>query len=197
MLRIMTALAATGALLGPATAPEPTGPPPSPAAATTERPVRSGYGWPTSRPHRVVRDFAPPETEYGAGHRGVDLAAPAGAPIRAAGAGVVIHAGPIAGRGVISVEHPSGVRTTYEPVRPEVAEGGRVTRGQRIGRLDPGHPECATRSDDVCLHWGAKREHEADRGGRYLDPLSLLGHGTVHLLPWTPAPRDRVSGVPR
>lgn len=180
MLRIMTALTATTALIGPAAVldtPRPARPP----GTTTSRPD-DDFGWPVRTPHRVVREFTPPETEFGPGHRGVDLALPAGAPILAAGDGIVVHAGPLAGRGVISIEHPNGLRTTYEPVTAEVAEGDRVTRGQRIGRLDPGHPECAARGGRACLHWGAKR------GEGYVDPLRLLGHGAVRLLPWTSPP---------
>jgi murein DD-endopeptidase MepM/ murein hydrolase activator NlpD len=57
---------------------------------------------------------------FGPGHRGVDLAAVAGAPVLAAGAGTVVFAGTVAGRGVVSVDHSGGLRTTYEPVLPTV-----------------------------------------------------------------------------
>jgi murein DD-endopeptidase MepM/ murein hydrolase activator NlpD len=45
----------------------------------------------------VVRPFEPPSTEYGPGHRGVDLDAKPGSSVRAAERGRVRHAGQVAG----------------------------------------------------------------------------------------------------
>lgn len=127
---------------------------------------------------RVLRGFDPPATPYGPGHRGVDLAAAAGRPIRAAAGGTVTFAGPVAGRGVVVLVHPDGITTEYEPVRPLVVRGTRVRRGDVIAVVAGRHVGCA----DACLHWGARR------GAAYLDPLSLLRPlGPVVLLPW---PRD-------
>jgi murein DD-endopeptidase MepM/ murein hydrolase activator NlpD len=125
-------------------------------------------------PPRVVRRFDPPSRPWLAGHRGVDLAGPPSAVVRAAGAGVVVFAGEIAGRGVVSVAHPGGLRTTYEPLVPTVTAGDAVARGAGLGTLDAGHPGCAAAA---CLHWGLRR------GDVYLDPLALLGLGRVRLLP--------------
>ena len=95
----------------------------------------------------------------------------------AAGAGLVAYAGPVAGVGVVSIDHPDGVRTTYEPVSALVVAGERITAGQLIGTLQPGHPSCAPAT---CLHWGARL---AD--GSYLDPMGLLVGLEVRLLPWS------------
>ncbi len=123
----------------------------------------------------MTRLFDPPTTVYGAGHRGVDLAGAVGAPVLAAGAGTVAFAGMVAGRPVVSVDHPDGVRTTYEPVQPSVAAGQAVARGAPIGVLVGGHAGCPAAA---CLHWGA-RAGPAD----YLDPLRLLTPPRVRLLP--------------
>jgi murein DD-endopeptidase MepM/ murein hydrolase activator NlpD len=122
----------------------------------------------------VTRTFDPPATDYGAGHRGVDLAGRAGQQVLAAGAGVVLFAGRIAGRPVISVLHANGLRTTYEPVEPSVAAGQAVARGSPIGTLAAGHAGCPT---GACLHWGLRR------GDAYLEPLGLLRPVRVRLLP--------------
>ncbi|MEO3744734.1 M23 family metallopeptidase [Plantactinospora sp. B24E8] len=132
------------------------------------------FRWPLDGTPRLVRKFDPPPRPWARGHRGVDLVASSGATVRAAGAGVVLFAGMVAGRPVVSVAHPNGLRTTYEPVRPEVRAGDRVAAGDPLGSLQPGHPGCPTVS---CLHWGLRR------GEEYLDPLLLLGLGRVRLLP--------------
>ncbi|MBJ7287438.1 MAG: M23 family metallopeptidase [Williamsia sp.] len=114
------------------------------------------------------------------GHRGVDLTSAAEAVVRSAGDGVVNFAGEVAGKQVVSVRHPDGVLTTYEPVEPLVAAGAPVARGDALGILVTGHAGCA----GVCLHWGARRG--AGSGARYLDPLALLGVVRVRLKPLQP-----------
>ncbi|RNG16600.1 peptidoglycan DD-metalloendopeptidase family protein, partial [Streptomyces botrytidirepellens] len=105
---------------------------------------------------------------WAAGHRGVDLAARAGQAVRAAAAGRVSFAGPVARRGVLTIELSGTgdppLRTSYEPVRATVPKGARVTAGQVVGVVEAGPFHCPT----GCLHWGLRR------GDRYLDPLSLL-----------------------
>ncbi|MBB5894133.1 M23 family metallopeptidase [Kutzneria kofuensis] len=153
------------------------------ARAPALTPSPSRYGWPLAPPHPVLRPFLPPSSPYGPGHRGVDLGAAAGEPVLAAADGVVSFAGWVATRGVVAVAHTGGMRTTYEPVRPEVAPGQRVRRGEEVGRLMPGHAGCVA----ACLHWGARRADE------YLDPLRLLSTQRVRLLPWREPPPGEVA----
>lgn len=162
--------------------------PPSPAAAPASSPRSPvpaiGRSWPVGTRPAVVRGWEPPATAYARGHRGVDLAAPAGAPVRAVAAGQVSFAGRVAGRGVVSVELAgTDLRTTYEPVRAAVRKGDEVTAGQVVGEVEPTGSHCPV----TCLHWGLLR------GRAYLDPLSLLPpwllrRGPSRLLP--------VLGVP-
>ena len=138
---------------------------------------RPGFRWPLAGTPAVERGFAPPQSAWGAGHRGVDLKGYAGQPVVAAGAGRVTYAGLLAGRGVVTVTHAGGLRTTYEPVRPAVRVGQSVAAGDLLGHLAPGG-HCP----DACLHWGLLR------GNDYLDPLALLTDLPVRLLPLgTPA----------
>lgn len=137
------------------------------------------WQWPLAGQPIVVRGFDPPTTPYGAGHRGVDLAGRPGVPVLAAGAGTVGYAGLLAGRGVVTVLHAGGLRTTYEPLVVAVRPGDRVAAGARLGRLAAGHAGCR---EPACLHWGLLR------GETYLDPLSLLGIGRVRLLPLAGSP---------
>jgi len=181
-------LAAVGGLLllsaGPAE--EPATPPQRGAASATAAQVR--YQWPTGEPGKVLRPFVPPPEPWAAGHRGVDLALADGAPVHAAADGVVAFAGNVAGRGVVSVDHDDGVRTTYEPVAAVVRSGAPVDGGEVLGHLlGPGH--CAP---DACLHWGARRGRDD-----YIDPLSLLEPEVViRLLPLHGRDRGRDLVVP-
>ena len=130
-------------------------------------------GWPVGNPPQVLRPFDPPAERWGRGHRGVDLTAEVGAPVRAAAAGRVSYAARLAGRGVVVVDH-GAVRTTYEPVRAGVPVGTTVAAGTVIGELEPSS-HCAGRS---CLHWGLLE------GEIYRDPLSLVTRAAdVRLLP--------------
>jgi murein DD-endopeptidase MepM/ murein hydrolase activator NlpD len=122
----------------------------------------------------VVASFRAPPTPWGAGHRGVDLAAAVGQPVLSAGGGRVSFAGSVAGRGVVVVTHPGGLRTSYEPVGAQAPVGTAVRAGDVVGVVAPTPGHCAPRT---CLHWGLRR------GGRYLDPLTLVGRGPPVLLP--------------
>jgi murein DD-endopeptidase MepM/ murein hydrolase activator NlpD len=138
---------------------------PAPAAAAQPR-LPGPADWPLAGTPEVIRGFVAPDHKYGAGHRGVDLAARPGVPVLASAAGTVAFAGSVAGRWVVSLDHGAW-RTTYEPVAPGVTAGQRVGLGQAIGRLsDGGH--CAGR----CLHWGLRH------GPDYFDPLVMLGRST-------------------
>ena len=132
--------------------------PAAPPAATT---------WTSPLPGElsVTRPFEAPAHAYGPGHRGADLGGAPGTPVLAAGDGVVVFAGMVAGRPVVSIDHADGLRTTYEPVDPVVGAGQQIAGGSPVGTLVPGHAGCPV---DACLHWGLRR------GDDYLDPLQLL-----------------------
>lgn len=157
--------------------------PPPPRAPGPPVPA-VGRAWPVGTHPTVLRGWEPPATVYGRGHRGVDLAAPAGTPVRAVAAGRVSFAGRVAGRGVVSVQlTDTNLRTTYEPVKASVQKGDEVTAGEAVGTVEPTGGHCTI----TCVHWGLLR------GKTYLDPLSLLPpwllqRGPSRLLP--------VLGVP-
>ncbi|MGO1050061.1 murein hydrolase activator EnvC family protein [Crossiella sp. CA198] len=140
-------------------------------------PRSTRWVWPLPGRPAVLRRFTPPQHRYGPGHRGIDLSAPPGTPVLAASAGTVTFAGPVAGRGVITLHHPNGLNTTYEPVIPQVHKGQQVPTAAPLGTLAPGHPGCPT---PACLHWGLRRHHT------YLNPLHLLAPPKPRLLPLPP-----------
>jgi murein DD-endopeptidase MepM/ murein hydrolase activator NlpD len=160
-------------------------------AVTASSPARAeAHGWtlPLAGPPVVVRGFQPPAEPWLVGHRGVDLRGSPGDPVLSAGPGRVSFAGSVAGKPVVVVTHPSGLRTTYEPVIRAVGTGDEVTTGSLLGRLVAVGGHCLPAT---CLHWGLRR------GDSYLDPLSLVGATLrVRLLPvWSRG--SSVAAAPR
>lgn len=134
--------------------------------------------WPLRPPPAVTRAFDAPSPDWQRGHRGVDLAGVPGQPVHPAGAATVVFAGLLAGRPVVSVAHPGGLRTSYEPVEAQVRPGQLVDESTVLGRLMPGHPGCPA---PACLHWGAMWGPAARAA--YVDPLGLLAATPIRLKP--------------
>lgn len=128
------------------------------------------WTWPLPG-HDVRERFDKPESAYGPGHRGVDLAASAGDTVRAVAAGRVAFVGPVAGTPVVTIEH-GRERSTYQPVSSRLEVGDSVTAGQAIGTLLGSPSHCA----GPCLHLGRVV------GEDYLDPLELLASGRFRLI---------------
>ncbi len=134
--------------------------------------------WPLRPVPAVLRGFDAPEPNWHRGHRGVDLAGRVDQPVYAAGPARVVFAGMLAGRPVISLAHPGGLRTSYEPVTAAVRVGERVDAGTPIGTLQLGHPGCP---GTACLHWGAM--WGAAARADYVDPRDLLAGTRMRLKP--------------
>lgn len=83
-------------------------------------------------------------------HAGIDIAAPVGTPVQAAGAGVVLETGDFFFNGnAIYVDHGQGLVTLYCHLeRIDVRAGDRVAAGQRIGLSGN-----SGRSSGPHLHW--------------------------------------------
>ncbi|MEW5809102.1 MAG: M23 family metallopeptidase [Actinomycetota bacterium] len=134
--------------------------------------------WPMRPRPAVIRAFDAPEQNWQRGHRGVDLAGSGGQPVYAAAAGTVVFAGELAGRPVVSIAHPGGLRTSYEPVQAAVRAGQLVGAGTAIGVLQPGHAGCGVAA---CLHWGAMWGPAARAD--YVDPVALVATTPIRLKP--------------
>ena len=135
------------------------------SAARTE--VRAafpeGWRWPIV-PARITRAYAAPAHAYGAGHRGIDLAATIGEAAVAPADGTVAYAGDVAGRGVVTIDHGDGWVTTFEPVSSPLPPGSIVGAGDPVARVATGgHAPIGT------LHFGVRRD------GAYINPMLLLG----------------------
>lgn len=114
----------------------------------------SGFGFRTD-PFTGERKF----------HTGVDIGAPAGTPIHAAGAGVVSYAGPRGGYGnVVIIDHPDGKQTYYaHQSRIDVTVGRQVVAGQTIGAVGS-----TGRSTGPHLHFEVRED------GKPIDPALIF-----------------------
>lgn len=98
-------------------------------------PIRRGSGrliWPVNGP--VVSPFGP---RWGRLHAGLDIAVPAGTPIRAADSGTVVIAGWVGGYGnYVCIQHTSSLSTCYAHLSAyATSRGASVSQGQVIGRV--------------------------------------------------------------
>jgi hypothetical protein len=167
-----------------------------PSAASS--PVSSSWVRPVDGP--VVRPFQEPAGPYAAGHRGADLTAEPGTPVRAAGDGTVVFAGQIAGALHVTVLHDHGLRTSYSFLSTlSVREGSTVARGDVLGTTGGS----VTESDGGSAHDGTVVHFGLRVGERYVDPMSLFVPvdlaAVVHLAPagdtgdgsWSPVTERR------
>ncbi len=121
------------------------------------------WTWPVAGP--VIRGFDPPDSPYGSGHRGIDIAAPAGSVAVAPADGTIAFAGPVGGRLFLTIDHGGGLESTFSWVATlEVRRGDVVQQGQPLARTGGGH------TGDLVpnLHFGVRL---ADA---YVDPLDYL-----------------------
>ena len=103
--------------------------------APSAGPVKRGSGrliWPVSGP--VVSPFGP---RWGRLHAGIDIASPAGTPIRAADSGRVAIAGVMGGYGNYTcIQHGASLSTCYAHQSSiGVSQGASVSQGQVIGSV--------------------------------------------------------------
>jgi murein DD-endopeptidase MepM/ murein hydrolase activator NlpD len=99
-------------------------------------------------------------------HDGIDLAAPAGTPVRTAGEGSVLFAGPQQGYGLlVIVEHAHGLVTVYAHNRDlRVRTGQQIREGQVIATVGE-----SGKTSGPHLHFEVRQD------GAPVDPLEILG----------------------
>ncbi|HEX6130195.1 MAG TPA: M23 family metallopeptidase [Actinomycetota bacterium] len=149
------------------------------AVASTARPAAAvgTWTWPVVGP--VIRGFDAPDTPYGSGHRGIDVAVPVGTVLVAPAAGVVSFAGPVGGRVYVTIDHGGDVRSTLSFLSATlVRRGDPVVAGQAVATSGDGHDGGSVPH----LHLGVRL------GDAYVDPLAYLSapsvSGFVRLAPW-------------
>lgn len=123
-------------------------------AMPTNGRIGSGFGM---RMHPILK--------YRRMHKGLDISAPTGTPIRAAADGVVISATTMRGYGkCLILDHGGGVSTLYAHCsRLYVGNGARVSRGQTIAAVG-----------STGLSTGPHLHFEVHVGGKAVNPMSWL-----------------------
>lgn len=134
------------------------------------------WTWPVTG--AIVRGFDPPDDPYGAGHRGVDIAAAIGTVVVAPDAGVVTFAGKVGGRLFLTIDHGGGISSTCSWLSSVlVHKNDHVVRGQPVATTDWGHADLPVPH----LHFGVRLN------GAYVDPMAYLAPlsvtGLIRLAP--------------
>jgi murein DD-endopeptidase MepM/ murein hydrolase activator NlpD len=137
----------------------------------------------------VLRGFDPPASPYGSGHRGIDIAAPAGTVVVAPAPGVVSFAGNVAGQLYLSIDHGAGLVSTSSYLSAIlVAADDPVIAGQAVAVSGAGHPGLLPDH----LHFGVRL------AGAYVDPLDYLeAAGVVDLIRLAPIATGSGDGRPQ
>ncbi|MGO3885002.1 MAG: M23 family metallopeptidase [Mycetocola sp.] len=188
--------------------------PPLPRTRTYDRTWNTAadqrFVWPVTSP-ALVRAFERPRTEFGPGHRGIDISASTNE-VRAAGSGVISFSGCVVGQHAVSIDHGNGLVSTVLSVAPRQAQGDTVSAGSVIGHA-VGVPHttsrsCADQDDSVTKLFDPPTElidpptghknpspHQGTRpalihvsfrlNGAYVDPMGYLPPlPRARLLPW-------------
>jgi murein DD-endopeptidase MepM/ murein hydrolase activator NlpD len=131
--------------------------------AIAPAPVQEGSGmliWPVDG--TISSPFG---TRWGRAHEGIDIAVPAGTPVRAAASGNVVTAGPTGGYGnYVCIQHSGGLSTCYAHLSTiGVSTGSSVSQGDVIGNSG-----CTGSCFGDHLHF------ETREGGAAVDPMGYL-----------------------
>lgn len=138
--------------------------PAGPTAASLEESGGERWRAPVPGSLHVAAPFRAPAHTFGAGHRGVDLTAPIGTRLVAPASGVVAFRGTVVDRPLLTIEHPGGYVTTFEPLTSGLSPGDHVVAGDEIGVVAVGG------------HTSAGSVHVGVRlNGAYINPMLLFG----------------------
>ena len=79
--------------------------------------------------------------------------------------GVVVFAGRVVNRSVVTIDHGNGLRSSFESIDPLVGNGTLLAKGGEVGTVahSPG-----LHCSGNCLHWGVRL------GRDYVNPLDYV-----------------------
>lgn len=142
-----------------------------PAKASAAPAVSELPHWlvPLVAPAFVVSEYRAPITKYGAGHRGMDYNVRDRQTIFAPESGTVAFSGLVAKKPVVTVRHPDGLVSAYEPACTLLPVGASVLAGQPMGSVCANLEYESHCAPWLCLHFSVRRD------GQYLSPRVFIG----------------------
>lgn len=120
-------------------------------------------------PQDTLNHFIAPMTEYGEGHRGIDLPALVGDQVLFPATGQISFSGKVGYRNVVSIQFGNSLTASVEPVCSDLPEGTNVVMGETIGTVCVPDIEYLWHCEQTCLHFGTRSE------AGYFSPLALIG----------------------
>src|SRR5438445_12445553 len=80
--------------------------------ADTPPAARAGAAFAPPLYGTVLAVYDAPDDPFAAGHRGIDVSAPMGSPVRACAAGTVSFAGTVASNTTVTIDHGAALKTS-------------------------------------------------------------------------------------
>ena len=117
----------------------------------------------------LLNPYRQPNSDYSAGHRGVDYRVAIGEQIFAPADGTIAFAGQVANRKLLTIKHNLNLVSELEPVCALSAVGTVVRLGQAIATVCNDLPGYVWHCPDTCVHFSLRSN------GKYLSPLALIG----------------------
>ena len=116
----------------------------------------------------LERDYLAPVSEYGAGHRGVDLKVELDSELLSPINGIITFADKLVDRNIVTVTSDAGKKFSFEPACAVGGLGAKVSMGQVVAR------HCSPDSNykyhcESCVHFSVRSQFG------YLSPLYMLG----------------------
>jgi murein DD-endopeptidase MepM/ murein hydrolase activator NlpD len=117
----------------------------------------------------LLNPYRQPNSDYSAGHRGVDYRVAIGQQIFAPADGTIAFAGQVANRKLLTIRHSGELVSELEPACALSPVGTVVRIGQPIATICNDLPGYVWHCPDTCVHFSLRSN------GKYLSPLALIG----------------------
>ena len=125
---------------------------------------------PLESPIKLINQYRQPNSDYSAGHRGVDYLVKEGQLVLAPADGFVWFSGKVVNRNLLSLVHEGGYLSEFEPACTDLQKGEPIFAGQEIGWVcQPDNDYLKHCQSAICLHFSLRRQ------GAYLSPLIFIG----------------------
>lgn len=134
--------------------------------------AENGPAWvaPLEAPMQLINPYRQPNSDYSAGHRGVDFQVNVGQPIYAPTEATVSFNQYLVDRAVLVLKTEAGDLLEFEPACSSLAVGQQVKAGDSIAEVCPASPEYRKHCErGLCLHFSLRTA----RG--YLSPIVRYG----------------------